>query len=224
MTVNIDMTTPTITCSGVDPIGAAQWRGEPATVSLHAADAGGSGVFYTNLYVGGVPTRYVMTPDVTRTIAVDGRSIISWQVYDRACNKSAMAMGELKIDLLPPITTVSGADDAWHSGPVTLTFSATDVHGKVAGSGVTYTEYRVGLGGTFGDWTRGTSVTVSGNGDHEVQYRSADKVGHVERPEVGPRQDRLDRWGQRGPDHHGLCLRHRLEQKSRHSDLHRDRS
>jgi len=115
-------------------LGTATWHGDPVTVSLHAADSGGAGILYSELYVNGAPAQFPLVSDATHTIAVDGDNIIAWQVYDRAYNCSTTAIGELKIDLLPPITIVSGADDAWHNGPVPVTFSATDVHGKVAGS------------------------------------------------------------------------------------------
>ena len=44
------------------------------------------------------------------------------------------------------------------------------------GSGVDFTEYRV----NGGAWAKGTQVTVSGEGDHTVDYRSADKAGNLE--------------------------------------------
>jgi hypothetical protein len=76
----------------------------------------------------------------------------------------------VQLDVTAPTVSVSGADDAWHSAPVTLAFSATDV-----GSGVGRIEWS--LDGT--NWTAGNSATVSKNGVNTVSYRAVDKVGLV---------------------------------------------
>ena len=83
-------------------------------------------------------------------------------------------------DLTPPTTTVMGADDRWHSRPVTLHFKATDNPG---GTGVAYTEYSLNDGAM---WTKGNAVTVqapadhSNDGIHKVVYRSVDNAGNLE--------------------------------------------
>jgi len=74
-------------------------------------------------------------------------------------------------DTTPPVTTCS-ADNAWHNGPVTVTFRATD-----SGSGVDYTQYSTNGGST---WKTGTSLTVTGQGTHPVTYRSVDNAGNWE--------------------------------------------
>jgi hypothetical protein len=80
-------------------------------------------------------------------------------------------------DTTAPVTTVSGADDAWHSSSVTLTFAATDDL-----SGVASTE--CALDG--GAWVRGASLTLAlgkkgvNSGVHVVAYRSTDLAGNVE--------------------------------------------
>jgi photosystem II stability/assembly factor-like uncharacterized protein len=85
----------------------------------------------------------------------------------------ATTTGGVSVDTIPPTTTVSGADDLWHSSDVNLTFTAT---------GVAYTEFKIGSG----DWTKGTSVTVpapadhSGDGIHTVSYYSVDNAGNTE--------------------------------------------
>ena len=91
----------------------------------------------------------------------------------------ATQRGRRSRDTTPPTTTVAGADELWHTKPVTLTFSASDNPG---GSGVDYTEFKVDAG----DWTKGSSVTVpapadhSGDGPHTILYRSTDNAGNVE--------------------------------------------
>ncbi len=75
-------------------------------------------------------------------------------------------------DTTAPVTTVTGAGEAWHAAPVMLTFKADD-----AQSGVQRTETRLG-GAT--SWTVGDSLLVTGQGSHTVQYRSVDKAGNGE--------------------------------------------
>ena len=76
-------------------------------------------------------------------------------------------------DTTAPPTTVSGADALWHNAPVTVSFSAAD---NAGGSGVAKTEYQLGAGA----WTTGTSLTVSGDGTHTINYRSTDNAGNIE--------------------------------------------
>ncbi len=84
-------------------------------------------------------------------------------------------------DCTAPHTTVSGAGPAWHDRPVTLHFKAADNPG---GQGVAYTQYSLDDGAT---WTSGTAVTLAAAANHandgtsKVVYRSADKVGNVEK-------------------------------------------
>jgi hypothetical protein len=88
-----------------------------------------------------------------------------------------------RTDTTPPTTTVTGADDAWHSTSVTLTFLAADnAGGSGLSGGSAKTEYQIDAG----NWTTGTSVTVAaptnhGNdGEHTVSYRSSDAAGNTE--------------------------------------------
>ena len=63
-------------------------------------------------------------------------------------------------DVTPPVTTVTGAGEKWHSKAVTLRFHATDNPG---GQGVAYTEYSLDGGVT---WAKGDSVTLPAPRDH----------------------------------------------------------
>jgi len=75
-----------------------------------------------------------------------------------------------------PTITVSGNDDAWHSGPVTLTFTPT-----VGPYGLEKGEYKVGSG----DWTAITpsgaiyQATITTPGVNSVSYRVTDNAGLV---------------------------------------------
>jgi glucose/arabinose dehydrogenase len=78
-------------------------------------------------------------------------------------------------DEAAPVTTATFADpgpSGWHPGTVPVELSATD-----AGQGVDRIEYRL----DDGDWTRYSGVvSVTGDGDHTLLYRAADKAGNVE--------------------------------------------
>ncbi|GAA0388160.1 hypothetical protein GCM10009541_33970 [Micromonospora gifhornensis] len=85
---------------------------------------------------------------------------------------------EVPSDTVAPVTTaeVSGTPvEGWHTGPVTVTLSATDSEG---GSGVARTEYQLG---EATEWTAYTDpVQVTGDGEHELRFRSVDEAGNVE--------------------------------------------
>jgi hypothetical protein len=96
-----------------------------------------------------------------------------WTVYWRY-------FGDPIGDVTPPVTTVSGADGAWHNAAVTLSFAAAD---NAGGSGVAYSQYSSDAGKT---WTKGVTVTIaapadhSADGVHTIAYRSVDDSGNVE--------------------------------------------
>jgi PKD repeat protein/glucose/arabinose dehydrogenase len=81
-------------------------------------------------------------------------------------------------DVVAPTTAaeVTGpASNGWFTGPATVTLTATDNDG---GSGVARTEYQLD---TATAWTPYTGpVTVSGDGVHEVRFRSVDEAGNAE--------------------------------------------
>ncbi|MEU8188645.1 ThuA domain-containing protein [Micromonospora carbonacea] len=81
-------------------------------------------------------------------------------------------------DTAAPVTTatVSGTPtEGWHNAPVTVTLAAAD---EAGGSGVASTEYQLDGATT---WTAYTEpVQVTGDGAHEVRFRSTDKAGNVE--------------------------------------------
>lgn len=127
--------------------------------------------------------------------AIDGQSIGSydWTSIDMVTEDGAPLDVALPLrahgtsfgvttDLVAPTTTVEGADACWHNAPVELHFVAHD-----SGTGVAFTQYSLDDGAT---WSKSDAVTIpapadhSGDGVHEIFYRSTDNVGNVERTRV----------------------------------------
>ena len=77
-------------------------------------------------------------------------------------------------DATPPTTTANGVPAGWSKTGVTVSFSADDG----AGVGVQATLARIGAGA----YQQCSSILVSTDGTHTVQYYSVDKVGNAETP------------------------------------------
>jgi regulation of enolase protein 1 (concanavalin A-like superfamily) len=151
--------------------GASGWYTGPVTVTLAATDDG-SGVDRTEYTVdGGAWTAY------TAPFAVSGDKAhtVRYRSADKAGNVETAKTLAVKVDATAPLTTAQFAppnDNGWNNGAVPVTLAATD-----AASGVVSTEYSL----DGGPWTAYTQpVDVSGDGTHEVAYRSKDAAGNTE--------------------------------------------
>jgi hypothetical protein len=81
------------------------------------------------------------------------------------------------LDLAAPVTT-SSADEAWHSGPVDVTFSATDADDPQPSIS---THYRIGSDPTELTYS-GTPVRISAEGATALEFWSHDAGGNTETP------------------------------------------
>ncbi len=178
VTVDIDAGPPTTSVSGVD----SAWHNGPVTVTFSGSDAG-SGVASTQYQVdGGAWTTggSVVIPAPSDG-SNDGAHTIDYRSTDFLGHTEPVKTCTVKIDTTAPTTTVSGADDAWHTSAVALTFAATD-----QSSGSPTTEYRVDPADDSAPWTSGTSLTIAApssganDGVHTVEYRSTDAAGNTE--------------------------------------------
>ncbi len=106
--------------------------------------------------------------------------ITDWQADTNVCLKAYTC------DKTAPTTAISGLPSGWVRGPVTLTLSGSD-----EGCGVACTEYS--LDGAA--YVRGTTLTVTAEGQHALAYRSADNAGNVEPSSTA--QVNIDRTGPR---------------------------
>jgi len=179
--VRIDTVPPVTTQAG----GNSGPHNTPVTVTFSASDPNPpncSGVDHTSYQVDGggwhegSSVTIPAPPHTTTTHTVEYRSV------DKAGNTEPINSCQVEIatDSAAPVTTVSGADAAWHKSPVTLTFSAVDPPPDP--SGVKYTEWQL----DDGAWTQGLTCTVpapadhSADGVHTVSYRSVDNGDNTE--------------------------------------------
>lgn len=158
-----DTTPPTTSVSGI-PGG---WANSPVTAVFNATDSQ-SGVAYTEYRLdGGTWTKAARV-----TISTTGVHSLEYRSADNEGNVEAARSVTVRVDTTPPVTTVTGADDAWHTTSVELSFAVADAH-----SGVAYVEYSTSGGSS---WTRGAALTVTASGTTTVYYRAADNTGNVE--------------------------------------------
>ncbi|MFC6087217.1 ThuA domain-containing protein [Sphaerisporangium aureirubrum] len=168
-----DETAP-VTSAVTDPAEPASgWFTAPVTVTLTAADEeNGSGTDRTEYQLDGGEWTAYTEPVV---VSGDGPHTLAYRSADKAGNVEDAKTLALKVDATAPMTSATSApanDDGWHNGAVPVTLSATDQT-----SGVARTEYSL----DGGAWTPFTQVVdISGQGSHELQYRSADNAGNVE--------------------------------------------
>lgn len=121
---------------------------------------------------GDVRTKYVAG-------VADGRYFFHVRAVDNAGNWGPAIQRTIRIDTAPPVTTVSGVDDGWHRGAVTMKLTARD-----AGSGVKAKQYSLNDGASY---VAGSShvfrpVYTGELVKHTVLYRSIDKAGLTETP------------------------------------------
>ena len=169
----VDRTAPTTTAT-VDPSG---WS-KQATITLAADDGTGSGVAQTLYSVDGGPEQAYAGPF---TVATESAQV-TFSSTDLAGNQEATEYISPQVDTTAPSTT-DNTDGSWHKAPVTVALTPTDnAGGSGMSGGDARTEYKL----DSGDWTTGTSVTVTApashanDGSHTISYRSSDAAGNVE--------------------------------------------
>ena len=177
VTVRIDAGAPTTTDDA-----PAGWRNADTTVTLTPIDllsgmTGGSAG--TTFSVDGSDPQPGTSVDVPAPDdhSNDGAHVIKYHSTDAAGNVEADKSAAVLIDTLPPLTRDDiAAGPPAHTDPVIVTLSATDENGGLDVSGVAATHYRIDAG----VWQTGTTVEVTGDGQHTVSYYSTDNAGNNE--------------------------------------------
>ena len=170
--VNVDLTAPVTTASGLSTSATTGWNKTAATFTLAATDAL-SGVATTYYTVDGGQRQTYTTPV---TISTAGSHAISYWSVDNAGNAETAHNAFVNVDLAAPATTATGlatsSTTGWTNGSKTVTLGATD-----ALSGVATTYYTVD-GGAPQTYTAAFAIATAGS--HPVTYWSVDNAGNVE--------------------------------------------
>jgi hypothetical protein len=106
----------------------------------------------------------------------DGLHTVQGQ-YVNLGGLNVLLQDDISLDTTAPTTTAVDVPTGWvTSPPAVVTLSPDDGAGSGMVGGAAKTEYEIDDDG----WSTGTSVSVSGDGTHTVQYHSTDMVGNTE--------------------------------------------
>ena len=176
--VNIDLTPPVTTATGLQASNSSGWQNTSQMVTLTGDDGGGSGVTVTHYTVDGVAQPAYSGPF---TVSGQGSHIITYWSVDTAGNTEATNTGYVNIDTtLPTVTSSADSDSAWHNSAVTVTLSPADT----GGSGVADTQYRLHGSSTWLEATGNAFVVPapsdgSNDGAHVYDYQALDGAGNA---------------------------------------------
>ena len=173
--VNVDMTPPATTATGLQTSATAGWQNVSQVVSLAANDSlsGVAATYYT--IDGGAQQTYTSA----FTISTQGsHKVAYWSVDAVGNSETPHNTGYVNIDLTAP-TVSDNSDGNWHNQPVTITLTPADT----GGSGVGGTQYRLQGSSTWLSATNDQFVVPappdgSGDGVHVYQYRALDNAGN----------------------------------------------
>jgi hypothetical protein len=154
-------TTPPVTTDNADGL----WHNSNVTVTLAAEDAE-SKVASTYYSVDGSAE----AQGTTIVISSEGNHTVRYYSVDNAGNREADRFVYVKIDLTAPVTT-DNADDLWHNSSVIVVLTPNDSE-----SGTAATYYSVDGSAEV----QGTTVVISGEGNHSLRYYSVDNAGNRE--------------------------------------------
>jgi hypothetical protein len=147
-------------------------------VYLEFSTDGGNNWLSPVRYTGSTPG---WTPEEIDMSSFTGDNVlIRWRVDTNATDVSTIyclrnICIKAQVDTVAPITigTISGTMIyGWYSSPVTFTATASD---DVSGVAATY--YKIDGGSTL---TYSAPITISVNGEHQIEYWSVDNVGNEE--------------------------------------------
>jgi plastocyanin len=169
-----------------------------ATLTLDADDVGCAGIDTVEYRVNSDAEEDWQAYEDPVPFEEAGTYSVDYRATDEFGNTSEIGTATFEVVLIEdpdaPVTTATldPADPGpggTYTGSVTVNLSATDGTDASA-SGVDFTEYRVNTDGGMGEWQTAdneggdepflSSVSVSGNGSHVVEFRSTDLEGNVE--------------------------------------------
>ena len=177
VTVRIDAGAPETTDDA-----PAGWRNAETTVTLTPADplsgvTSGLAATTWELDGGATETGTSVLVAAPSDHSGDGARAITYRSTDAVGNRETDRTATVLVDTLAPTTRDDlAAGPPVHTDPVTVTLSASDDNGSLDVSGIAATHHRV----DDGPWQTGTSVEVTGDGEHTVSYFSTDNAGNDE--------------------------------------------
>ncbi|WP_420183590.1 OmpL47-type beta-barrel domain-containing protein [Knoellia sp. CPCC 206435] len=154
--INVDKTMPTLAAAPTTTPNENGWYSSDVTLDWSADDV-------LSGLAGPAPADSVLSTEG------EGKSA-SASVTDKAGNTRSATSAPVRIDKTAPRTDVS-APTGWVNASATVEFTAFD-----ALSGVSSTHYQLNGGSD----TIGTSVTLTSEGTHTIEYSSGDRAGNRE--------------------------------------------
>ncbi|MCD6547506.1 MAG: hypothetical protein J7K22_03060, partial [Nanoarchaeota archaeon] len=100
----------------------------------------------------------------------DGVHTFNATANDTLDNTNQLATRSVTVDNTPP-TTSDDAPSGWQNADFTVTLTCSD-----ATSGCASTSYRI----DGGSWQTGTTISITTEGNHTIEYNSTDNAGNVE--------------------------------------------
>ncbi|MHA1287940.1 MAG: OmpL47-type beta-barrel domain-containing protein, partial [Candidatus Thorarchaeota archaeon] len=160
---------------------AVSWFGADQVITLTCNDANGSGCSTTKycLYNDGASACDPSTGSTGTSVSVScpANSVVQKRIayisFDNVDNNSGSitSTNAVKIDKQAPSTT-NDAPSGWHTSNFSFSLFCSDGNG----SGCSTTAYRL----DSGDWNANSTVWISTDGNHQVDYNSIDSVGNTE--------------------------------------------
>ncbi|MEW5748784.1 MAG: hypothetical protein AB1793_08405 [Candidatus Thermoplasmatota archaeon] len=153
--------------------GEAGWYVSAVEVTL-TATGGTGGVANTSYNIDGAGWLTYEDPFV---IDDDGLHTVQFYSIDMGGNEEPVRSVQVMVDTVAPVTSASAEGTVgladWITSAATVEFDVSE-----ASSGVAVTMYRL----DGGDWTEltGSSIEVSEDGEHTVEFYSVDVAGHEE--------------------------------------------
>jgi len=172
--IRLDQTPPVTTQVISGSLGAGGWYTTPVTVNLIPTDTT-SGVSVTQYRLD--TSAWERGQQVA--IGDNGDHQLEYYTTDQAGNSEAHQQSTIRVDWLPPTTTLALAGQAgangWYTSSVTATFSAVD-----DASGLALTYCRV----DDLPWATSGRCVINGDGRHLLTYYSIDQAGNQEAPTI----------------------------------------
>jgi len=180
-----DTVAPTIAINK-PAVPASGWYTKPVTVTLSATDPGGSGasgiyrVYYGDISCFPANLGYCSTYTGPLNYSQQGTTELYYFSEDNAGNFSATPNTLIKIDGIPPVTTLELTGEHIGSTYYTAVTAALYANDNAYGSGPKSVFYQLD-GGAVTSYT-GAPFNVSALGSHTVKYWAVDYAGNVESP------------------------------------------